>query len=340
MPLVRVVIPTYNRAALVAEAIASVLDQHFRDFEVVIVDDGSTDDTSNVLGRFSANDARVRSLTLPHGGAAKARNAAIEEPGQHHYVAFLDADDLWHPDHLEKAVETLEDQPTIALFFGGYERPDRIGLSSNSKLQSSENRRSARTRASHLLMNDLYLLEPVDCVQAFLRSEFAPHTATVVVRCAAVKRKDWFDVNLEVYEDLEFFLHLAATGSKFAWHDAIHCCVRRFGDNLTGSTDLSSAAVRRRYQSVANYHKMKLSLCNGSKDREFVWQEIAHAFFIIGECSREQSDLRAARDAYRNSLRCWSSYRALRGLVLSFLPNEAYSLLTTTKHVLQRARPH
>lgn len=331
MPLVRVVIPTYNRSALVAEALESLLAQSFSDFEVVVADDGSTDDTQNVLRHFAARDRRVRSLALPHGGAASARNAAIAEPGQHRYVAFLDSDDLWVSDHLETAVGTLEREPTVGVFFGWYERLNLTGSSAELTIQGAPSVRKPRACATRSLGSKLYLLEASDSRLALLRSEFALHPSTVVVRCNAVKRAQWFDINLEIYEDAEFFLSLAADGCNFVYHDAIHYCKRHFGDNLTGSTDLSSPVVRRRYQSVANYHKFKRSICKGADELQFVSHELAHAFFIIGECSREQSDLRAARAAYGESLKYRPTYRALRGLCVSSLPSEVYSLLRLLK---------
>lgn len=103
MPLVSVVIPAYNAALWIAETLESVLAQTFQDFEVIVVDDGSTDDTAAVVARF----ARVRCIRTPNGGQASARNVGIRA-AQGEYVAFVDADDLWSPDKLWLQTDLLQ----------------------------------------------------------------------------------------------------------------------------------------------------------------------------------------------------------------------------------------
>lgn len=105
MPLFSVVIPTFNRAHLVGRAIASVLAQTLEDFEVLVVDDGSTDDTRDAVGRIA--DPRVRLIALPaNRGAAAARNAGIAA-ARGELIALLDSDDEYEPAFLEKTRAAL-----------------------------------------------------------------------------------------------------------------------------------------------------------------------------------------------------------------------------------------
>jgi len=110
-PLVSVIIPTYNRAALVAEALASVQAQTFRDYEVVVVDDGGTDGTWEVL----SGCREIRVLRHPHRrGVSAARNTGINAArGQ--WLAFLDSDDLWLPDKLARQMAYLTTRPHLCL---------------------------------------------------------------------------------------------------------------------------------------------------------------------------------------------------------------------------------
>jgi glycosyltransferase involved in cell wall biosynthesis len=105
-PLVSVVIPAYNRAALLGRAVNSVLEQSFQDFEILIVDDGSTDNTAEVVQGFE--DPRIRYIRhAKNAGEAAARNTGIHAArGQ--YVAFLDSDDYWLAGKLELQVRVLE----------------------------------------------------------------------------------------------------------------------------------------------------------------------------------------------------------------------------------------
>ena len=98
-PLVSVVLTTYNRADLISETIESILSQTFRNFELIVVDDGSTDNTEEVVRSY--NDERVHYIKTDNwGGPAKPRNIGIKK-AKGEYIAFCDDDDLWLPNKLE-----------------------------------------------------------------------------------------------------------------------------------------------------------------------------------------------------------------------------------------------
>lgn len=114
IPRVSVIIPTYNRARVIRDAVDSVLAQDFRDFELIVVDDGSTDGTRDILDAYldasDGNFPRIRALTQENRGVSAARNRGIAAAsGQ--YVAFLDSDDLWFPKKLSTQVAFFEENP-------------------------------------------------------------------------------------------------------------------------------------------------------------------------------------------------------------------------------------
>ena len=111
-PRVSVVIPAYNAMRYLPQTVASVLAQTFGDFEVLIVDDGSQDDTAGWAAAHP--DARVRLVARPNGGAAAARNTGVQHAAGE-YVAFLDADDLWQPTKLEQQVARADADPEVGL---------------------------------------------------------------------------------------------------------------------------------------------------------------------------------------------------------------------------------
>lgn len=110
-PLVSVIVPTFNRAQLVERAARSVLEQTYADVELLVVDDGSTDDTSLRLAALS--DRRLRVIGQPNGGVARARNRGLAE-ARGRYIAFLDSDDWWRPEKLSHQVAALEAAPSRA----------------------------------------------------------------------------------------------------------------------------------------------------------------------------------------------------------------------------------
>ncbi|MGO9273601.1 MAG: glycosyltransferase family 2 protein [Terriglobia bacterium] len=109
-PKVSVVIPAYNAARWIAGTLDSVLAQTFRNFEVIVVDDGSSDETPQVVAGYGS---RVRYLRKENGGAASARNVGIHASGGP-YIAFLDADDLWLPEKLQLQMDLFSRHPDLA----------------------------------------------------------------------------------------------------------------------------------------------------------------------------------------------------------------------------------
>jgi glycosyltransferase involved in cell wall biosynthesis len=126
-PMVSVVIPTYNQPAFLHEALRSVFAQTFRDYEVVVINDGSTDDTAAQLAQYAG---RIRLITQDNQGIGRARNRGMDE-ARGRYIAFLDHDDLWHPQKLETQVAFMQDHPACVgntAPFAYSSRPDRVAF--------------------------------------------------------------------------------------------------------------------------------------------------------------------------------------------------------------------
>jgi glycosyltransferase involved in cell wall biosynthesis len=109
-PLVTVVTPAYNVAKYVGETVDSALRQTFRDFEYLVVDDGSIDNSVDVVKAHVGDDPRFRLIAGEHRGPSAARNAGIRE-AQGQYIAFLDGDDRWHPKFLERQLQLIQSLP-------------------------------------------------------------------------------------------------------------------------------------------------------------------------------------------------------------------------------------
>jgi glycosyltransferase involved in cell wall biosynthesis len=130
-PEVSVIIPTYNRAASIGDSIRSVLSQSFQNFEIIIVNDGSTDDTEKIISEIS--DVRIRLVSHESNrGAPAARNTGIQS-SKGEFVAFLDSDDRWLPDKLQIQMDYLQkSQETGSCSTGYYKYQETIGfLASN-----------------------------------------------------------------------------------------------------------------------------------------------------------------------------------------------------------------
>ncbi len=110
MPLISVIIPTYNRGWIIEEAIESVLSQIFTDFELIVVDDGSTDNTPDILKSYP----EIKVIRQKNRGVSAARNTGVKA-SKGKFVAFLDSDDLWLPEKLQKQASFFEENPSAKI---------------------------------------------------------------------------------------------------------------------------------------------------------------------------------------------------------------------------------
>jgi glycosyltransferase involved in cell wall biosynthesis len=329
MPQVRVVIPTFNRAEAVCAALETVERQTFQDYEVIVVDDGSSDDSVARLDRLSRRDPRIRCIVQSHAGAAAARNAAVAVDGNYRYVAFLDADDLWEPNHLAAAVEVLENEPGVALVFGAFEMKDLSDTWTADELKDREARaRRPVALSARRFAPNVHILDPERTFNAFVAGTICPIVPTVVIRKSAAGGLPWFDTTLAVMEDATFFLRLSAQRQTWAFVDEKQCVARFLGDNLTRSRDLTSPATLVRQRATLRFARFKLSLCTIPADRRQLRQEIAEAAYLVGQCCAEQQDLPGARSSYVSSLTMSPTYLAAKALVGTFLSK---SLITRLK---------
>ncbi len=106
IPLVSIIIPAYNAAETIVSTLCSVTAQTYPHIEIIVVDDGSRDDTASIVRQLGSADPRIRLITQPNAGVAAARNAGIEQASGE-FVAPIDADDLWHPTKIEKQMQVM-----------------------------------------------------------------------------------------------------------------------------------------------------------------------------------------------------------------------------------------
>lgn len=106
-PTVSIIIPVYNVAPYLDECLESVSRQSWKDFEAILVDDGSTDGSRSIAEKWSDRDSRIQVIGIPHGGQGKARNVGLDH-SKGKYIAFIDSDDTVEPDYLKSLLEELE----------------------------------------------------------------------------------------------------------------------------------------------------------------------------------------------------------------------------------------
>ena len=124
-PFFSIIIPAYNLENYIAAALQSVLVQTFQDFEIIIVDDGSSDETVSIIQSF--HDPRIRLVSQVNGGVSRARNAGMKK-AVGAYIAFMDGDDYWYPEHLELAADFFNRHPEILAYANRYMRDELAAI--------------------------------------------------------------------------------------------------------------------------------------------------------------------------------------------------------------------
>ena len=198
MPRATIVVPAYNVAATLGDTLASLCAQTFRDLEIVVIDDGSTD--RSVAVARSLGDPRIRVVQQPNRGLAGARNSGIAH-ARGDFIGFCDADDLWRPEKLEAHVRHLVANPTVGVSFSGSEMIDEAGRSTGL---------AQRPR-----------LRGITAAHVFRRNPIGNGSAVVLRRAALdaiawrpegeTLRDWWFDERFRQSEDIECWLRIALT---------------------------------------------------------------------------------------------------------------------------------
>jgi len=229
---VSVIIPTYNRGYVVCEALDSVLAQTYKDFEVIIVDDGSIDDTRDKM-RLYLKDGRVRYVYQENSGVSCARNKGVAlARGQ--YVSFLDSDDLWKPDKLRLEINFFSKYPEVRVVFSDME--ECIG--EKFKPSFIKERSSFMGLLPESFSRDGIVMEQRELFLCLLE-EFVMSLCAFSVSKHVFERVGGFDESYRSGEDWEFFLRLTRV-EQCGYIDRPLAVVRRSQDSLHRSTLESS----------------------------------------------------------------------------------------------------
>lgn len=190
-PLVSVVMPVYNARAFVEAAVRSVLAQSFTDFELIAVDDGSTDDSLAVLGRLASEDRRVSVVSRPNTGIVGALNDGLAA-ARGEFIARMDADDVSLPQRFAEQVRFLREHPAVVAVGSWVQEIDCYGSPLATRMSPCDH---AAIDAAHLRGHGGQIAHP-----------------SVMIRSEALRQVGVYRPALQWAEDLDLFLRLAEVG--------------------------------------------------------------------------------------------------------------------------------
>ena len=189
-PKVSIIIPTYNRANLLSRAIKSVLNQTFKDFELIIVDDGSTDNTKQVVEKFQKEDSRIKYIWQENSGApARPKNTGIKN-AKGNYIAFLDDDDEWLPEKLEKQLKLFESSSNLGF----------VGC--NILVTNNKNKKSSKVYKMPTYSESIFF-------EKLFEGNFILTSSCVVIKREVLNKIGLFDENLKFGDDWDLWLRIA-----------------------------------------------------------------------------------------------------------------------------------
>ena len=230
-PLVSVLIPTYNRADRLPQAVESVVEQNVPDLEIIIVDDGSTDGTGSVVEAMSRRGINIQYIwNEKNRGAGYSRDRAFHiATGK--YIAFIDSDDRWLPGKLGAQVDILDRYSQIDFLFSDFINVDgRTGARANC---FDLNREALAFLQTCALEDGLWLVED-RMIPALLQKMFV-QLGTVLLRRDVFETAGSFDESLRGPEDFEFCLRAAVFGCRFAFTDIVTQERIKNADSVTAS---------------------------------------------------------------------------------------------------------
>ncbi len=227
-----VIIPAFNASRFLPETIASVQAQTDQDWELIVINDGSTDETRGVACSFAAADSRIRAVDQAQMGLSGARNAGLRNSNPAtEFVMFLDSDDLLESDAIPLLVDALRrDPPAVAAHGNARYIDDRSRPLSDPSLPPLTGQRS------YLGNGAITVLDP-ECPTDFCSlalHNWITTAGTVLIRRSEMTKAGKFDAKLTPCEDWEMWLRLARSG-HFAFVNQVVLAYRRHGANMSGN---------------------------------------------------------------------------------------------------------
>ncbi len=324
IPMVSVIIPTFNRASFITEAIDSILMQAYSNLEVIVVDDHSTDDTEGIIKEMSVRYPEIVYLKNNHRkGPSGARNTGILAANGK-YIAFLDSDDVWLPGHIERGIRFLEAHSDIFVLFGNFKvkgDPDKEGLH-----DFLDQKHVLDRMEKNRVEADIAILSG-NVFEALIKENFF-HVGTAIVRGDSAKSV-LFDEGIRLSEDRDFAARLSKEGgASFACRYEPTFIQRRHEANLSdfNDTDIMLEAYRAHVYLFTRYLN-ELPLTRSEK--QTLLRTIRKRLLSMAYRHRQQGDIGPALACVCKSVRYGLDHRQ---------PTEIAKIVATAATLISPAR--
>ncbi|WP_321371069.1 glycosyltransferase family A protein [uncultured Desulfuromusa sp.] len=322
MPTVSVVIPTYNAEKYLPETLKNILMQTFDDYEVIIVDDCSTDNTRQVIGEIDSEKIRYFCLETNHGGPSRARNVGINE-ARGKYIAFCDSDDLFEVDHLMDAVTFFRLRTDLGMIFTDESKfDDETGKDLGNFLNGYNQFHSLPKKKEE---DGFFIIQPADSFPClFFENYIMP--SGVVARREIFDDVGPFDESLTNGDDWDLWFRVTRK-YQIGFINKVG-----FRYRIRANSVSARGPILAKNRSEVIRKQIESSLPSFLNKR--AKKMISHNYFGIGYCSQVQGGMSEARKNYLLSLRTSLNLAAFKGLFITFLGRNVYFTIRKLKKLV------
>jgi GT2 family glycosyltransferase len=327
-PLVSVIVPAFNAAPYLGAALDSLRAQTVRNLEIIVIDDGSRDDTGAIARRHASDDSRIRVISrgTPSGRPATARNAGLRV-ARGKYIALLDADDTCIPTRFENGVRAMELAGSRFAFTDVQRFYADTGMLAPSGTLALADFLGRAAPYLERVEDDVYLCSR--SFGAFLLTYVAIVTSTVMfARELLAAEQTWFDESLVRFEDLDLWMRFA-DHTRFVFVNEVQVIMRKHSASLTASqpleTRMDGIAVRRK-------HLQRLAPVLSASEVEAAERNISELQFHVAYAQWCAGRGQHARKWFLDSWRSRATAAAALGYLKAFVPRAgALGLLATVR---------
>lgn len=324
-PAISIILPTYNRAKFLPEALDSIANQTFGDWELVVVDDGSTDTTRWTVAEITANwKQKTHYIWRENGGAYAARNSGLDI-AQGQYIAFFDSDDLWLPHHLADCVNALNNHLSLDWVYGASRIIDH---NSGAIVAPSSfyihDKPQPFLRLLGQAQGNLHIIDDPNATRCMILFGLFCGLQNSVIRAHLLKRLRFRSDTRNEAEDQLFVVRSLKANFCFGYFDNIHVSYRIHAENSSASANNIAWAKRVRIQRelIRGYEELRHEVhFSWSEQRALNCRLAREYFWHLGYAIYWQNGLRMqALQAFRKGLYLWPwDWRYWKTTVLSLL---------------------
>ena len=300
MPKVSVIIPAYNAEKHIAKTLDSALAQTYSEFEIIVVDDGSRDQTASIVKQYQETyPEKVRMIKKENAGPAKARNVGIKASNGE-YIAFNDADDLWLPEKLEKQISYFERQsPQVGMVYTNARKFDEKGIWTLPK-------RYRRKKVEGWIYKDL------------LKDNMIPNQS-VMVRRSCFDEVGFFDESLDIIEDHDMWIRIAMKYEIAFLEETLSL----YREHSQGRSKATEKTMNRKIGVMEKHLRMA---SDNIEIEDIIKRVFSQRLYEFGYFYLKEERMSAARRMFDRSLAMSFQYKTYLAKIASFFPLKLLNL--------------